>query len=260
MNTKIIFKTLAFAMLMPAMMLTTACSNDDDLVNNTANTETVANKGYALPVTVNVTREDGATRATYNESTRKLEFSTGDKLFVEGMHTEAARFAGTLDYDTEKGNFSGTIYTQNSYSGTADALLTDASASGIVNATLLPNGYESYNFLSIYNNGSDDLYDDVVAWKSFCCLRDCKENRRRAVKLGESIYLQQWFCSGAHVCHSQLHHLRLGGWCSGRDIIYRLWWDRVFCNRKRDSQCFGRCHICHRRTRCTRWCKYKRYG
>ena len=34
MKTKNIFKALALAMLMPAMVLTTACSNDDDLVNN----------------------------------------------------------------------------------------------------------------------------------------------------------------------------------------------------------------------------------
>ena len=157
MKTKNIFKTLALAMMMPAMMLTTACSNEDDAINNGDN-----KKGYPLQVTVNVTRGDGVTRASFDGS--KLNFSAGDKLFVEGIHTETARFAGTLDYDTEKGNFSGTIYTQNSYSGTADALLTDASASGKVNATLLPNGYESYNFLSIYNYGSDDLYDDVVAY------------------------------------------------------------------------------------------------
>ena len=162
MKTKNIFKTVALAMLMPAMLLTTACSSEDDALNNTANTETVANKGYALPVTVNVTRGDGVTRASFDGS--KLNFSAGDKLFVEGIHTETARFAGTLDYDTEKGNFSGTIYTQNEWLGTADALLTDASASGKVNATLLPNGYKSYNFLSIYNYGSDDLYDDVVAY------------------------------------------------------------------------------------------------
>ena len=165
MKTKNIFKALAMAMLMPAMLLTTACSSEDDLVNNTANTENTINKGYALPVTVNVTRGDGATRASYNESTRKLEFSTGDKLFVEGVHIaeEANRFAGTLTWQSG-GTFSGTIYTQNQWTGTADALFSAASASGIVNATLLPNGYESYNFLSIYNNGSDDLYDDVVAY------------------------------------------------------------------------------------------------
>ena len=160
MRTKNIFKTVALAMLMPAMLLTTACSNQDDV----ANTSNITNKGYALPVTVNVTRGDGVTRATYNESTRKLEFSTGDKLFVEGVHIEANRFAGTLTWQSG-GTFSGTIYTQNPYTGTAAALFTDASpsASGIVNATLLPNGYDSYNFLSIYN-GSDDLYDDAVAW------------------------------------------------------------------------------------------------
>ena len=158
MKTKNIFKALALAMLMPAMMLTTACSNEDDAINNGDN-----KKGYPLQVTVNVTRGDGATRASYNESTRKLEFSTGDKLFVEGLHTEANRFAGTLTWQSG-GTFSGTIYTQNPYTGTADELFTATSASGIVNATLLPNGYESYNFLSIYNNGSDDLYDDVVSW------------------------------------------------------------------------------------------------
>ena len=148
------------------MLLTTACSSEDDALNNTANTENTINKGYALPVTVNVTREgDAGTRATYNESTRKLEFSTGDKLFVEGVHIEAEanRFAGTLTWQSG-GTFSGTIYTQKPYPGTAIDLFTAASASGIVNATLLPNGYESYNFLSIYNNVSDDLYDDVVAW------------------------------------------------------------------------------------------------
>lgn len=160
MKTKIIFKTVALAMLMPAMLLTTACSNDDDV----ANTSNITSKGYALPVTVNVSREDGATRATYNESTRKLEFSTGDKLFVEGIDNgEVGRFAGELTWQSG-GTFSGTIYTQNPYTGTADALFTDAYASGIVKATLLPNGYESYNFLSIYNNSSDDLYDDVVAY------------------------------------------------------------------------------------------------
>ena len=164
MKTKNIFKTLALAMLMPAMMLTTACSNDDDLVNNTANTETVANKGYALPVTVNVTRGDGATRASFDGS--KLNFSAGDKLFVEGINSSVGgpgQFAGELTWQSG-GTFSGTIYTQNEWTGTADALFTDASASGIVKATLLPKGYESYNFLSIYNNSSDDLYDDVVAY------------------------------------------------------------------------------------------------
>ena len=158
MRTKNIFKTVALAMLMPAMLLTTACSNDDDLVNN----EPTVNKGYALPVTVSATRQgDATTRATYNESTKKLEFSTGDKLFVNGNDNSvggAGQFAGTLDYVPATGKFSGTIYTQNSYEGTADALFTDANE---VYATLLPNGYESYNFLSIIEE-SPALYDDRV--------------------------------------------------------------------------------------------------
>ncbi len=163
MKTKNIFKALAFAMLMPAVLLTTSCSKGDDLVNNTAeNTETVANKGYALPVTVNVTRQGDGTRATYNESTKKLEFSTGDQLFVSGRDlTEggAGQFAGTLDYVPATGKFSGTIYTRNSYSDTADALFSDAIS---ITATLLPNGYESTGFLSIKNNNTTEIYDDEV--------------------------------------------------------------------------------------------------
>lgn len=158
MKTKNIFKTLAFAMLMPAMMLTTACSNDDDLVNNTANTENTINKGYALPVTVNVTRGDGATRAAFDGS--KLAFTAGDKLLVRGNDNSdggAGRFAGMLDYDAVSGKFSGTIYTENSYSGTADALFTAATANW-VGAALFPDGYDTYEFLSLSGSGYNTSY------------------------------------------------------------------------------------------------------
>ena len=159
------------------MMLTTACSSEDDLVNNTANTENTINKGYALPVTVNVTREgDAATRATFDGS--KLNFGAGDQLFVEGLDAGGAgRFAGTLNY-VSGGTFSGTIYTQNKWPSTANDLFTAASADGcIVKAPLLPNGYESYNFLSIYNSDTDDLYDDVVAYsmKAFVASETAKK-------------------------------------------------------------------------------------
>lgn len=159
MNTKTIFKALALAMLMPAMLLTTACSNEDDLANNAANTETVANKGYALPVTVNVTRQDAAsTRATFDGS--KLNFSEGDKLLVRGNDNSgggAGSFAGLLDYDAVSGKFSGTIYTQNEYSSTADALFTAATANW-VGATLFPSGYETYAFLSLEGSGYSTSY------------------------------------------------------------------------------------------------------
>ena len=150
MKTKYIFKTLALAMLMPAMLLTTACSNEDDAVNNTEN---IANKGYALPVTVNVTRQgdEATTRATYNETDKKLEFSEGDKLFVKNYYTgEAGQFAGTLDYDTKTGKFSGTIYTENPYSGTIDALFT----AGEPTAYLLPADYKTYGYLAIISEGT----------------------------------------------------------------------------------------------------------
>lgn len=152
MKTKNIFKTVALAMMMPAMVLTTACSNDDDLVNN----ENTATKGYALPVTINVSRQGdkGTTRATYTDNgdgTGSLGFSAGDKLFVKGHASGTAGFfAGTLTM-VSAGTFSGTIYTENLYDGDADALLAKA---GMVRATLLPDGYETPGFLSISGSGA----------------------------------------------------------------------------------------------------------
>ena len=167
MNTKNIFKALALAMLMPAMLLTTACSSEDDLVNNTANTENTINKGYALPVTVNVTREgDAGTRATYTDNgngTGSLAFSAGDKLFVSGTHTTAGQFAGELTWQSG-GTFSGTISTANTYSGTAEELLSAASP---VSAILLPAGYNNYDFLTLNTNNGYDATISTDLSKTF---------------------------------------------------------------------------------------------
>ena len=155
MKTKTIFKALALAMLMPAMLLTTACSSEDDALNNTANTENTINKGYALPVTINVSRQgdDATTRATFDGS--KLSFGTGDKLFVQGSYNEGAYiFAGMLDYVSD-GKFSGTIMTQTEWTGTPEELL---SADGGANATLLPARYGEYGYLSIEDEGSYYAY------------------------------------------------------------------------------------------------------
>ena len=168
MKTKNIFKTLALAMLMPTMLLTTACSSEDDVVNsNLANLETVANKGYALPVTVNVTREGdkGSNRASYTESTGKLAFSTGDQLFVKGNDTSeggAGFFAGTLTWQSG-GTFSGTILTEKEYTGTIDALF----AKGSALATLLPANYGNYPYLSFDNEGTYSASINFDATKTF---------------------------------------------------------------------------------------------
>ena len=148
-----IFKTVALAMLMSTMLLTSACSNDD----NVANTSYITGKGYPLPVTVDVTREgdEGTTRTTYNESTRKLEFSDGDKLSVTGFAPRVFNFAGILDYDPSTGKFSGTIYTQNEYDGTAAALFVSAK---ILDVNLLPAGYESYGFFNDDGFGTNTNY------------------------------------------------------------------------------------------------------
>ena len=162
MKTKNIFKALAMAMLMPAMVLTTACSNDDDVVNKENNNQ----KGYALPVTLNVTRQgdDATTRATYNEGTKTLSFNTGDKLLVQGWYDSWEHsFAGTLTW-VSGGTFSGTILTETDYTGTFDALLSTANRAI---ATLLPAGYDTYKFLTIKDEGTYSAYPYVDNSKAF---------------------------------------------------------------------------------------------
>lgn len=141
------------AMLLPAMLLTTACSNDDFTANNDNNV-TTAKQGYTLPVTVNVTREGDATmRATYTDNgngTGSLGFSTGDKLLVNGIDNGGKQFAGILTWQSG-GTFSGTITTQNtSYTGTADDLLKNAI---FLQANLLPAGYDSKGFIKVSGSG-----------------------------------------------------------------------------------------------------------
>ena len=147
MKTKTIFKTMALAMLMPAMLLTASCNKNEDITKQ---------EGYQIPVTVNVTREgDDATKATFNDGTKILSFSTGDKLLVNGHDNSvggAGSFAGILDWVSE-GTFSGTITTEEAYTGTVDALFTAAQSSGNVYAILLPAGYEGYGFLEIDGTG-----------------------------------------------------------------------------------------------------------
>ena len=79
----------------------------------------------------------------------------------------AGRFAGALDYDAVSGKFSGTLYIQNEWTGTAEELFLVTTAQNTqfasrIFATLLPNGYKDYGFITISDRGTDDPYDDYV--------------------------------------------------------------------------------------------------
>jgi len=181
MKTKNIFKTLAFALLMPAILLTSACSNLNE-------NEEPVKKGYTLPVTVNVTRqgEDPATKAKYNESDKTLSFSAGDKLFVRGSQASAGAFAGTLTWQSG-GTFSGTISTEKGYAGTADELFT--AAAGMIQAILLPNGYETDDYIYFINHGYD--YTTEFAY-----------HNNKAFALTKAAAVQQFSCEYASAYNS----------------------------------------------------------
>lgn len=140
MMIKNFFRTFAFV-----VVLTTACGKNE-IVND--------GEGYILPITVNVNRQDGeyTTKATFNDETKKLSFSTGDQLFVEGYHPDARSFAGTLAWVSD-GTFSGAITTENEWTGTVEELFGATYPYGHADATLLPAGYSSKGFLSIMNEG-----------------------------------------------------------------------------------------------------------
>ena len=153
MKTKNIFNILALAVLMPAIIFSTACSKDDNAVN----TDNTNKKGYELPVTIKVSRQgdDPATRASYNGTTKKLEFSTGDKLRVRGYNATVGEFGGILDWYSG-GTFKGTILTENEYTGTVEDLFT---ATPGVYASLLPAGYGTYGFISVVEKSG---YDNMI--------------------------------------------------------------------------------------------------
>ena len=150
MNIKNVFKSLAFAMLMPAMLFTTSCGNEDEAIIGGGD----AKLSKTIPVTVNVTRQSdkAATRAEYDGITKKLGFSTGDKLFVNG-YTDDVSFVGILTW-VSGSKFTGDLDIYGTYSGTVEEMFTEASdGSHNIFAILLPNGYETYGFLSIVDEG-----------------------------------------------------------------------------------------------------------
>ena len=113
MKAKNILKTLALPVAVALGMMATSCSSDDNIVNE----QQAGAAKHEIPVTVSATRSgDDATRATFNETSKKLEFEEGDKLFIQGTDATAGTFAGVLSNTSgAPGTFSGTVTTQNTY-------------------------------------------------------------------------------------------------------------------------------------------------
>ena len=151
MKTIDFFKTLVLSMAV-ATMTFTSC----DLLNkedNNVNDDT--SKIHSVPITVKVTRDDSATKATYNAETKKLAFSEGDQLLIVGETNEAV-FSALLNYDSGT-SFKGELdfeFNSDGYDVIAltedNQLLKDAHT---LTATLLPAGYATYGYLSIDGSG-----------------------------------------------------------------------------------------------------------
>ena len=145
MKAKNILKTLALPVAVALGMMATSCSSDDNIANEQ---QAVAAK-HEIPVTVSATRSDEGTRATFNGTSKKLEFEEGDKLFIQGTDATAGTFAGVLSNTSgAPGTFSGTIVTENEYTGTSEALFASATA------TLLPKDYSTTGYLTLSGTGA----------------------------------------------------------------------------------------------------------
>ena len=143
-----IFKAAAYALALPAMLLTTACSSDE--VQNTEQAP-ASPLGYARPVTIHVNRNaDDATRTFYDQDLKKLSFSEGDQLLYGGENGTSGRYAMLTDY--KNGNtFQGTLYTQYPYDGPITDLFNECSGRNY--AELIPAGHLSLDYMRINGEG-----------------------------------------------------------------------------------------------------------
>lgn len=97
--------------MMAAALMTTACSNDDNVNESPAQQSTVKTIPYS--VTVN----DGATtRATVDSDNKTLKFAAGDKLYITGTNIK-----GVLDIQSGATTTSATFSGDLTYTGDAPA-------------------------------------------------------------------------------------------------------------------------------------------
>ncbi len=144
--TKILFRTWALLLSVSTLILTTSCSIDERLGSDDV---TRVQQGHQFPVTIYTASQSQVTRAYYNTETMRLSFNAGDQLLVVGHHANAGRFAGTLVW-TSGVMFDGTITTEKQFTGTAYTLLDNADS---IQATLLPNNYADYGYLTVGGTG-----------------------------------------------------------------------------------------------------------
>ncbi len=161
MRTKNAFRILALTLALPTLLMTTACSYNERLTD--ADEAYTVKNGREFPVIVNVVSQIQATRAYYNTETMKLNFNSGDQLLVSGYHAKAGQFAGLLTWRGGS-TFEGMLNTEQAYSGTGYELLDNATATS---ATVLPNDYLSYGYLSVRGSGFSAMLDELIINKAF---------------------------------------------------------------------------------------------
>jgi len=151
---------MALALTMPILLLSTACGVDVCLTDED---DASIQNGYEFPVAINVAKQSDITRAVYNTETMRLSFNTGDHLLVSGVHHTAGKFAGELIW-TSGVTFEGIIITEKEFTGTAYDLLEKAKSTS---ATLLPDDYIAYGYLSIRGSGCSASLDLPSMKKAF---------------------------------------------------------------------------------------------
>ena len=168
-----IFKTVAYVLALPTMLLTTACTSDE-----VQNIEQVPEsfRGYVRHVTVNATRGNGdATRAYYNG--KNICFSEGDQIFFGGDHGEAGHYAMLVDYKSAN-TFEGDLYSENDYTGSlSDLLATGCNSRNY--AVYIPAGHESFGYMTITNKNT--------------CYMNVSHDNHRAFAPTKKIAVEQFF-------------------------------------------------------------------
>lgn len=148
---KISIKRAAGVLLaLPLMLLTAACDSDDTVTAEQAPAAVTPSEGYVTHVSINATRDAGTTRASYDETSRKLAFTEGDKLYVNCSINGVNEGSGYLQWKSNAdgvATFEGDMTFTSPLEGTLHEFLSREDCTKL--AILFPKDYESVGCIAV---------------------------------------------------------------------------------------------------------------
>ncbi len=143
-------RAAAILLALPVMLLTASCNIDDPVIAEQEQTPVTPSEGYVTHVVINASRDAGTTRASYDETSRMLEFTEGDKLYVNCSINDVNEGSGYLQWKSNAdgvATFEGDMTFTNPLTGTLHEFLSDKDCTMM--AILFPKDYESVGCIAV---------------------------------------------------------------------------------------------------------------